>query len=72
MLSFFNNFQNNRSEWQIVFIIAAVLFFAGNVIYLLFGTAVSQPWDAEDYLLPKDAESAIEIKSKEADNGKHI
>lgn len=55
-----------------MFIIAAVLFFAGNVIYLLFGTAVSQPWDAEDYLLPKDAESAIEIKSKEADNGKHI
>ncbi|XP_001960797.3 putative inorganic phosphate cotransporter [Drosophila ananassae] len=62
----------NRSEWQIVFIIAAVLFFAGNVIYLVFGTAVCQPWDAEDYLLSKDAELAKEIKSKEADNGKHI
>jgi len=37
-------------EWQIVFIIASVLFFFGNCVFLFFGSAVSQPWDAEDYL----------------------
>nr|XP_016927400.1 putative inorganic phosphate cotransporter [Drosophila suzukii] len=40
----------NRLEWQIVFIIASVLFFFGNCVFLFFGSAVSQPWDAEDYL----------------------
>ncbi|XP_070069245.1 putative inorganic phosphate cotransporter isoform X2 [Drosophila takahashii] len=49
----------NRSEWQIVFIIASVLFFLGNCVFLFFGTAVSQPWDAEDYLQLKEPELAI-------------
>ncbi|KAH8234393.1 hypothetical protein KR038_009079, partial [Drosophila bunnanda] len=49
-------FQTNRSEWQIVFIIASVLFFLGNCVFLVFGTAVCQPWDAEDYLLLKQPE----------------
>ncbi|XP_017868714.1 PREDICTED: putative inorganic phosphate cotransporter isoform X1 [Drosophila arizonae] len=43
----------DRSQWQIVFIISSVIFFVGNCIYLLFGTAVSQPWDAEDFLQPQ-------------------
>ncbi|KAH8306001.1 hypothetical protein KR018_009812, partial [Drosophila ironensis] len=55
----------DRTEWQIVFIIASVLFLVGNVIYVIFGTAVSQPWDAEDFLKLKDAEQATEVKSKE-------
>jgi len=30
----------------------------GNCIYLVFGTAVTQPWDAEDYLQIKEPELA--------------
>ncbi|KAH8402407.1 hypothetical protein KR009_011840 [Drosophila setifemur] len=48
----------NRAEWQIVFIIAAVLFFFGNCVYLIFGTAVAQPWDAEDFLQLQEPELA--------------
>ncbi|XP_017090887.2 putative inorganic phosphate cotransporter [Drosophila bipectinata] len=40
----------NRFEWQIVFIISAVLFFVGNIVYLMFGQMVNQPWDAPDFL----------------------
>ncbi|XP_026836503.1 putative inorganic phosphate cotransporter [Drosophila erecta] len=50
---------DNRAEWQIVFIIAAVIFFIGNCVFLCFGTAVSQPWDAEDYLAVKEPEHNI-------------
>ncbi|XP_065369044.1 putative inorganic phosphate cotransporter [Calliphora vicina] len=49
---------SNRSQWQIVFIIAAVIFFLGNLVYIFWGTAEAQPWDAEDFLVPKDAESS--------------
>ncbi|XP_017141077.1 putative inorganic phosphate cotransporter [Drosophila miranda] len=34
-----------RSEWQLVFSLAAGVLFAGNVIYLIWGTAVTQPWN---------------------------
>ncbi|XP_064550843.1 vesicular glutamate transporter 1 [Drosophila montana] len=34
-----------RSEWQVVFSIAAAVLFAGNVIYLIWGTAETQPWN---------------------------
>ncbi|KMY95886.1 putative inorganic phosphate cotransporter [Drosophila simulans] len=60
---------NNRAEWQIVFIIAAVLFFVGNSVFLYFGTAVSQPWDAEDYLTVKVPELAISPAIHEAGKG---
>ncbi|XP_017132054.1 putative inorganic phosphate cotransporter [Drosophila elegans] len=49
----------NRSEWQVIFIIASVLFFFGNCVFLFFGTAVSQPWDAEDYLQLRHPELAL-------------
>jgi len=62
-------FQDNRAEWQIVFIIAAVLFFVGNSVYLYFGTAVSQPWDAEDYLTVKVPELAKVPAIHEAGKG---
>jgi len=32
----------------------------GNVVFIIWGTAKAQPWDADDYLKPKDAESACE------------
>ncbi|BFG06418.1 putative inorganic phosphate cotransporter [Drosophila madeirensis] len=41
---------HNRGEWQLVFIISAVIFFVGNIIYLFFGQMVNQPWDAPDFL----------------------
>ncbi|XP_039483643.1 putative inorganic phosphate cotransporter isoform X1 [Drosophila santomea] len=55
--------QHNRGQWQIVFGLAAVIFFLGNVVFIIWGTAKAQPWDADDFLKPKDAESACQ-KSK--------
>lgn len=37
-----------RSQWQLVFSIAAAVLFAGNVIYLVWGTAKTQPWNDSD------------------------
>ncbi|EDW61460.1 putative inorganic phosphate cotransporter [Drosophila virilis] len=48
----------DRTQWQIVFTISAVIFFVGNCIFLAFGSAVSQPWDAEDFLLRPEPELA--------------
>ncbi|XP_073845564.1 putative inorganic phosphate cotransporter [Musca autumnalis] len=62
---------SNRTQWQIVFAISAVIFFFGNLIYVIWGTAVTQPWDAEDFLLPKDAETSRNegtSKSKAVEN----
>ncbi|KAM7344430.1 uncharacterized protein ACRADG_011171 [Cochliomyia hominivorax] len=55
---------SSRSQWQIVFIIAAVIFFFGNLFYIIFGTAITQPWDAEDFLKPKDTESSSKRESQ--------
>ncbi|XP_034652572.1 putative inorganic phosphate cotransporter [Drosophila subobscura] len=59
----------DRSQWQIVFAIAAFLFFVGNCIFLAFGSAVAQPWDAEDFLQPagRAAEELAEGKPKAID-----
>ncbi|XP_034477190.1 putative inorganic phosphate cotransporter [Drosophila innubila] len=43
--------KGDRSQWQIVFIITSVIYIVINCIFLTFGTAVTQPWDAEDFLL---------------------
>ncbi|XP_032589944.1 putative inorganic phosphate cotransporter [Drosophila grimshawi] len=55
----------NRNQWQIVFIISSVVFFVGNCIFLAFGTAVSQPWDAEDYLMRPQPGLALPSTSSE-------
>ncbi|KAH8241955.1 hypothetical protein KR038_004711 [Drosophila bunnanda] len=34
-----------RSQWQVVFILVAGGLFAGNVIFLIWGTAETQPWN---------------------------
>lgn len=52
--------KHNRGQWQIVFGLAAVIFFVGNVVFIIWGTAKAQPWDADDFLKPKDTESACE------------
>jgi len=47
----------------------AVVFFIGNLVYLIWGTTDQQAWDAEDYLQAKDPESEsnahqMEFKSR--------
>ncbi|XP_055918135.1 putative inorganic phosphate cotransporter [Eupeodes corollae] len=42
-----------RSEWQIVFLITAIILFFGNLLYIFFGTTDTQPWDHEEFLLNK-------------------
>ncbi|SPP75825.1 putative inorganic phosphate cotransporter [Drosophila guanche] len=39
----------SRSQWQIVFGLTAVVFFLGNLVYIIWGTTDQQAWDAEDY-----------------------
>ncbi|KAH8407680.1 hypothetical protein KR222_010695, partial [Zaprionus bogoriensis] len=42
--------EHDRVEWQVVFIISAVIFFVGNLVYIIFGQMVNQPWNAADFL----------------------
>jgi len=49
--------KHDRTQWQMVFIVAAVIFFFGNLVFIIFGTAVAQPWDASDYLQRNDTEA---------------
>ncbi|XP_075168361.1 putative inorganic phosphate cotransporter [Haematobia irritans] len=56
---------SSRVQWQIVFAIAAAVFFFGNLIYIIWGTAETQPWDAEDFLLVKDIEKSTVRGDKE-------
>ncbi|XP_049308920.1 putative inorganic phosphate cotransporter [Bactrocera dorsalis] len=37
--------ENDRSQWNIIFLIIAALLFLGNLLYLIFGQMVAQPWD---------------------------
>ncbi|XP_060650832.1 putative inorganic phosphate cotransporter [Drosophila nasuta] len=51
--------QTERSEWQVVFTIVATVLFGGNVIYLIWGTAETQPWnDSESRRESLDFEDA--------------
>lgn len=50
--------QHNRSMWQIVFAIAAAIFIIGNLLYIIFGSTETQPWDSADFLMPKDLETS--------------
>ncbi|XP_004520851.1 putative inorganic phosphate cotransporter [Ceratitis capitata] len=45
--------EHNRVQWQLVFIIAAVVFALGNLFYLIFGKMSLQPWDDRDFLSNK-------------------
>ncbi|XP_055838548.1 putative inorganic phosphate cotransporter [Episyrphus balteatus] len=42
--------ETQRTQWQIVFAIAAVLFFLGNLQFLIFGTTDTQPWNDENFI----------------------
>ncbi|XP_055919109.1 putative inorganic phosphate cotransporter [Eupeodes corollae] len=41
--------ETQRALWKIVFIIAAVFFFFGNLQYIIFGSTNTQPWNDADY-----------------------
>lgn len=67
-------------EWQVVFIISAVIFFVGNLVYIIFGQMVNQPWNAADFLdkqqgdkLQEEGQTArASAKAIEANDGKVI
>ncbi|XP_034477191.1 putative inorganic phosphate cotransporter [Drosophila innubila] len=42
--------EHDRVEWQVVFIISAVIFFVGNLFFIIFGKMVNQPWNDPDFL----------------------
>lgn len=62
-----------------VFVISAIIFFVGNLVYIIFGQMVNQPWDAADFLDKQLSEKRQEEgqtawasakKAKEANEGK--
>ncbi|XP_055838547.1 putative inorganic phosphate cotransporter [Episyrphus balteatus] len=55
------NDETNRSQWQIVFLITAGLFFLGNLQYLFFAQTDVQPWDSEDFLTKCDTEQGVKM-----------
>ncbi|XP_054089962.1 putative inorganic phosphate cotransporter isoform X1 [Zeugodacus cucurbitae] len=61
--------EHDRTLWQIVFIIAAAIFFFGNLVYVIFGSALTQPWDAPNFLTRDNIENDL---SKPELNGKQL
>ncbi|KAH8384067.1 hypothetical protein KR009_012001, partial [Drosophila setifemur] len=68
-----------RSQWQLVFSMAAGVLFAGNVIFLIWGTAVTQPWNesqrTERELEPEEKpfqHTRLEIAGPENSDGNGI
>ncbi|XP_030385427.1 putative inorganic phosphate cotransporter [Scaptodrosophila lebanonensis] len=55
---------SDRSQWQIVFGLTAIIFFFGNLVYLIWGTTDQQPWNAADFLQPSDAECIEKEQTK--------
>ncbi|KRF97956.1 uncharacterized protein Dwil_GK21463 [Drosophila willistoni] len=41
---------SNRSQWQIIFGITALIYICGSIIYIKWGSAETQPWNDVDYL----------------------
>ncbi|KAH8284769.1 hypothetical protein KR054_000870, partial [Drosophila jambulina] len=64
LFNYSESLQHDRTQWQIVFIIAAVIFIVGNVIYLIFGQMVNQPWDAQDFL---DSQRSLNLQEQGVD-----
>lgn len=47
-----------------MFIIAATIFFFGNLFYLIFGRMELQPWDDPNFLLPRSVADVKQPKEK--------
>ncbi|XP_058976168.1 putative inorganic phosphate cotransporter [Musca domestica] len=62
--------ESNRIQWQIVFAITAAVFFVGNLIYIIWGSAELQVWDNPNFLTPeKDEHSEHEQNRSHLENG---
>ncbi|XP_075168494.1 putative inorganic phosphate cotransporter [Haematobia irritans] len=48
---------HNRHQWQLVFGIVAIVFFLGNLVYIIFGTSETQSWNTNDTVYPEDIEN---------------
>ncbi|XP_030381477.1 putative inorganic phosphate cotransporter [Scaptodrosophila lebanonensis] len=58
---------SDRSLWQIVFTTAAIIFFLGNLVYIIWGSTDKQDWDAADFLqFPHDECLKNEKKGKKS------
>ncbi|XP_055838550.1 putative inorganic phosphate cotransporter isoform X1 [Episyrphus balteatus] len=55
---------NDRSQWQIVFWIAAGLFILGNLQYLFFAQTDTQPWNDEDFMTKGDKEKGEKVTER--------
>ncbi|CAD6997447.1 unnamed protein product [Ceratitis capitata] len=68
--------KHNRTQWQIIFAIAAVIFFLGNLVYIIWGTSETQSWNSIDFQQhEKDLEKSVEkqttIEKKVEQSTKH-
>ncbi|XP_055838557.1 putative inorganic phosphate cotransporter [Episyrphus balteatus] len=58
--------ETDRSQWQIVFLITAGLYFLGNLQFLFFAQTDVQPWDSEDFMTKSDKERGEVKMTKES------
>ncbi|XP_055838546.1 putative inorganic phosphate cotransporter isoform X2 [Episyrphus balteatus] len=56
---------NDRFQWQIVFTVAGLIFFFGNLQFLIFGTTERQPWNDENFLKSNQEQIKLEINREE-------
>ncbi|XP_017467115.1 PREDICTED: putative inorganic phosphate cotransporter [Rhagoletis zephyria] len=57
--------KHNRSQWQIIFAIAALIFFVGNLFYIIWGTSETQSWNSSDFENERDVEKSTNKKVAE-------
>lgn len=57
--------EHSRTQWQLVFIIAAVVLALGNLFYLIFGKMDLQAWNDENYLQSKGAQNKQQEKNSD-------
>ncbi|XP_033149243.1 putative inorganic phosphate cotransporter [Drosophila busckii] len=59
--------ETSRGQWQIVFAMTAIVFFFGNLVYIIWGSTNLQPWDAADFLKPRDLEHRPDLPKLKVD-----
>lgn len=56
--------ETDRLQWRIVFLIAAGIFFLGNLQFLFFVQTDTQPWNDEDFMTKREVEQGMKINKK--------
>lgn len=51
--------QANAGQWHVVFLVTAAVYFASNLVFLIFGKAEVQPWNSPTYEKEKAKKSVI-------------